>query len=432
MTYLEALERIHDFGRFGSKLGLSRMSKLMSLLDDPQDQVKVIHVAGTNGKGSVCRYIYSILLTGGYKVGLYTSPYLERFTERMELDGYEILETEVAFYAQKVLEKVDFMVTEGFESPTEFEVITAMAFCYYADNKADFLVLEVGLGGTGDSTNIMKSPEVSIITSISYDHMEYLGESLEEIASEKAGIIKTEVPVVVFVRDESAKTVIRAAALAKNSNWYDATTYPVSNLRESLRETIFDVMIEKKLYSNIKISMIGLHQVDNAVCALAAIQILQSKKTITLNDQQVYNGIVKARQTGRLEILSVNPYIIIDGAHNEAGAAALAKVIKTHFEGKRILLILGMLKDKKINRILEELLGLTDDIVASEPDNPRKLEAEKLVEFIRARGKNCLVMPDIRDAVSYATRHKENFDLVIFAGSLYLIGKVRSMIHETT
>ncbi len=432
MTYLEALETIHDFGRFGSKLGLSRMSKLMSLLDNPQDQVKVIHVAGTNGKGSVCRYIYSILMAGGYKVGLYTSPYLEKFTERMELDGYEIPEPEVAVYAQKVLEKVNSMVAEGFESPTEFEVITAMAFCYYADEQVDFLVLEVGLGGTGDSTNIIKTPEVCIITSISYDHMDYLGESLEEIASEKAGIIKIEVPVVVFVRDESAKGVIKSAALSKNSSFYDATIYPVSNLSESLTESIFDVMIEEKLYSDVKISMIGVHQVDNAVCALTAIQILQSKKTITLNDQQVYNGLVNARQTGRLEILGVNPYIVIDGAHNEAGASALAKVIKTHFAGKRILLILGMLKDKKIDRILTELLALTDDIVATEPDNSRKLEAIKLAEFIAIRGKECFVMPDIKDAVSYALKHKENFDLVIFAGSLYLIGKVRGMIHETT
>lgn len=432
MTYEEALIRIQAFSKFGSRLGLSRMSKLMSLLGDPQDKVKVIHVAGTNGKGSVCRYIYSILMEGGYKAGLYTSPYLERFTERIEFDGAEISEAAVALYTKTVLDCIESMLVEGLDSPTEFEIITAMAFCYFADQGTDFLVLEVGLGGAGDSTNIVKRPEVAVITSISYDHMEYLGESLEEIASEKAGIIKEGVPVVTFVRDEGAKAVIRAVASAKTATWHDAASYKFTNLKESLSETIFDVMIETDSYQAVKISMIGVHQIENAICALATVNILRNNKAITLEDQQVYNGIKQARQAGRLEILRKSPCIIIDGAHNEAGAAALAGAIRTHFEGKKILLILGVLKDKKVDQILEKLLYLSKDIVATEPDNPRKLEAKLLGNLITAKDKKCMVLPEISDAVAYALKNGEAYDAVIFAGSLYLIGKVRSMIHETT
>jgi len=432
MTYSEALEKLHDYSRFGSRLGLDRMRKLMALLGDPQDLVRVIHVAGTNGKGSVCRYIYSILLAGGYKAGLYTSPFLERFTERIELAGAEITESDVACYAEKVFQAADAMIASGFEPPTEFEIITAMAFCYYADQKADFVVLEVGLGGRGDSTNIVKKPEVSVITSISFDHMDYLGESLAEIAAEKAGIIKKGIPVVAFIKDAAAKAVIRSVAADQNSSWHDAAGYLILDYRESLSKASFDTQIEEQYYKAMEIAMIGLHQAENAICALATIKILEDKKAITLSGQQVYNGLRQARQTGRLEILAEEPYIIIDGAHNEAGAAALAEVIRTHFKGKRVLLVLGMLKDKKTDRILDALLQLAEDIIVTEPDNPRRMTAEELGAAIRARHRACVIQPGIAEAVDYAMTNKDRYDAVVFAGSLYLIGKVRSMIHETT
>ncbi len=177
MTYQETLDRIHSFQRFGSKLGLERMRRLMELLGDPQETMKVIHVAGTNGKGSVCRYLYSALQENGYKTGLYTSPFLERFTERIECNGWEISEEDLARYTEKVLEVIDAMIEEGMESPTEFELITAIAFLYFSEQEIDYLVLEVGLGGTGDSTNMVSRPIASVITSISFDHMEYLGDT---------------------------------------------------------------------------------------------------------------------------------------------------------------------------------------------------------------------------------------------------------------
>ncbi len=432
MTYEEALEKLHELAKFGSRLGLSRMTRLMELLGNPQDRIRTIHIAGTNGKGSVCRYIYSVLLAGGYKAGLYTSPFLERFTERIEFNGAEISQDAVATYAQKVLEMASLMLEEGFDSPTEFEVITAMAFCYFTDQEADFIVLEVGLGGRGDSTNIIKKPELSVITSISYDHMEYLGETLEEIAWEKAGIIKSGVPVVAFLQEPSVLAVIKKVAAERGSRFYDAAAYPIRILEMGLFKTVFDTQIEQNNFAGVEITMIGRHQIENAVCALTAITILRNRNVILLEDQQVYNGMKHARQTGRLEILGENPYIIIDGAHNEAGAAALAEVIRENFLGQRLLLILGMLRDKKAEGILHRLLEFPGDRIATEPESPRKLEAMELGGLMAAKGKDCLIIPDIRDAIDYAMANKESYDIILFAGSLYLIGKVRSVLYETS
>ncbi|HVI40930.1 MAG TPA: Mur ligase family protein, partial [Anaerovoracaceae bacterium] len=224
MTYQEILDRIHGFQKYGSKLGLGRMTRLMELLGNPQESMKVIHVAGTNGKGSVCRYLYSVLQENGYKTGLYTSPFLERFTERMEYNGSEISQEDLIRYTELVLKKVEIMLNEGMESPTEFELITAIAFLYFSEQDIDFLVLEVGLGGTGDSTNLVSRPIASVITSISFDHMEYLGDTLEKIAIEKAGIIKPGVPVIFNVRDKNASEAIRKIADAKGSKKYEVHT----------------------------------------------------------------------------------------------------------------------------------------------------------------------------------------------------------------
>ncbi len=430
MDYSEAIGRISEFARFGSILGLERMERLMALLGDPQDRVKAIHVAGTNGKGSVCRYIYSVLQEAGYKTGIYTSPYLERFTERIEFNGAEISEDALARYTKIVLEKVDIMLAAGFESPTEFEIVTAIGFCYFADMKADFLVLEVGLGGTGDSTNIIKKPEVAVITSISFDHTDYLGDTLREIAGEKAGIIKEGVPVVACAGNEEANAVIRAKARSCGSLWHDVADDEILNVDASIERYRFDARIGGKIYPNMEISMIGMHQTQNAVCALAAIEVLRSKKLVSVDDGMVYSGMRRARQAGRLEILRTDPYFIIDGAHNEAGGEALARVLDDHFMGRRILLVVGMLKDKNADKILEILLPRASCILATEPDNPRKLTAALLRELIAEKGRECDLASSVAEAVEYAESNKDRFDVVLFAGSLYLAGKVRSILNE--
>ncbi len=429
MTYQETLDRIHSFQRFGSKLGLERMRRLMELLGDPQETMKVIHVAGTNGKGSVCRYLYSALQENGYKTGLYTSPFLERFTERIECNGWEISEEDLARYTEKVLEVIDAMIEEGMESPTEFELITAIAFLYFSEQEIDYLVLEVGLGGTGDSTNMVSRPIASVITSISFDHMEYLGDTLEKIALEKAGIIKQGVPLIYNVSDMDAAAAILRVADEKGCSRYDVGSVPFQVNEKTVDGYTFTAEIQGEKYEDLFLSMIGMHQIANALCALTVLEVLKKENNLKLTREKTYDGFRKAKQTGRFEILRKNPYVIIDGAHNEAGAESLRVVLKEHFPNHRILMVVGMLADKKIDKLLEKFGAITDDFVATEPDNPRKLAADELSRQIVKAGKKSIAIADPEDACRYAEQ-SSSYDVIVFAGSLYLIGKVRGILNH--
>jgi len=429
MTYQETLDKIHSFQKFGSKLGLERMTRLMELLGNPQEQMKVIHVAGTNGKGSVCRYLYSVLQENGYKTGLYTSPFLERFTERIESNGSEISEEDLICYTERVLCKVETMLQEGMESPTEFELITAIAFLYFSEQELDYLILEVGLGGKGDSTNMVTRPIVSVITSISFDHMNYLGDTLEKIAAQKAGIIKPGVPVVYNVDDYGAKAVIQNIAEEKKASVHDVSAAKIDIKGKTIDNYIFDAVAEGTLYNKLAISMIGMHQIKNAACALTVLEVLKKTDQVTLDREKTYRGFLKARQTGRLEVMKKNPFIVIDGAHNEAGAESLRAAMHEHFKGRKILMIVGMLADKKIERLIERFGQITDDFIATEPESPRKLAASALCEQIAGIGKKCISIPDPEEACQYA-RKQEDYDVILFAGSLYLIGKIRGILNH--
>lgn len=429
MTYQETLDRIHSFQRFGSKLGLERMSRLMEHLDNPQENMKVIHVGGTNGKGSVCRFLYSVLKENGYKIGLYTSPYLERFTERIECNGSEISKEDLIRYTKRVLEKVDVMLEEGMESPTEFELITAIAFLYFSEQNLDFLILEVGLGGSGDSTNVVSSPVVSVITSISYDHMEYLGDTLEKIAVEKAGIIKPGSLVIYSVEDKIASAAIKKIADTAGCNTYDVLSVSSQFAEKTIDGYTFDTEIEEEKYKRLRISMIGMHQIRNAICALTVINALQKECIIKIEKDKTYEGFLKAKQTGRFEILRRKPYMIIDGAHNEAGAASLAATVKELFAGCRILLVIGILTDKRIDIMLEKFREITREFVATEPDNPRSLAAADLCNEIHKAGMNGIVIKKPEEACEYVENLTE-YDVIVFAGSLYLIGEVREILNH--
>lgn len=429
MTYEETLARIHGFQKFGYRLELERMGRLMELLGSPQERMKVIHVAGTNGKGSVCRYLYSVLQENGYKTGLYTSPYLERFTERMEFNGSEISQEDLIRYTELVLEKVDIMLSEDMESPTEFELITAIAFLYFSEKDIDFLVLEVGLGGKGDSTNVVSRPIASVITSISFDHTEYLGDTLEKIAIEKAGIIRPGVPVICNVEDATAAAAIAGIADAMGSEMHDVHAADCRIREKSVDGYTFDTEIEGTEYRDLTISMIGVHQIENAVCALTVLEVLRKANLVKLERDKLYSGFRKAKQTGRFEIMRREPWVIIDGAHNEAGADSLRLALQEHFPGSRILMVAGMLVDKKIDKILEKFEMITDDFIATEPDSPRKLSASILCEQILKRGNKCVAVNDPEEACRYAGGLASN-DVMVVAGSLYLIGKVRGILNH--
>ncbi|MDR0423980.1 MAG: bifunctional folylpolyglutamate synthase/dihydrofolate synthase, partial [Clostridiales Family XIII bacterium] len=316
-----AIGAIHSLERFGSKLGLERIAALMQMLGNPQDRMKCIHVAGTNGKGSVCRYIYSVLREHGYNTGIYTSPYVINFYERIEYNGEYITDSELERYTARVIGEAERMVAAGMDSPTEFEVLTAIAFLFYAEKGAEFLVLEVGLGGSGDSTNVIKEPKASVITSISLDHTERLGVTPAEIAAEKAGIIKKGCPVITFVEDEDAARIIAARAYAQNAPLIDVSRKKRRNVRKSTEGYEFCVDIDGRAYNGIEISMPGEHQIRNAACALCVIDLLRAEKLITTTAEGIRRGMKAARQPGRFEIMRLDPRDFAAGG--PTGASAL-------------------------------------------------------------------------------------------------------------
>ena len=293
------IDRIHEFNRFGMVLGLDRMEELLRRLGNPQDDLKVIHVAGTNGKGSVSKYLEEGLSACGYKMGLYTSPYIETFNERIRYDGADISDEDLEYYGQKVVSAAEAMVADGLDSPTEFEVVTAIAFLYFAGRQADITILEVGLGGIGDSTNVVKHPLASVITSISYDHMAQLGSSLAEIAVNKAGIIKTGCPVIANVPQRDAAKIIARKAYAMGSRLYDISGIHAAVSDETPFSQKVSMELYEKSYSDVEISMVGRHQAENLKTALATLEILRKSGAVKLDREALYEGLKRARQPGR-------------------------------------------------------------------------------------------------------------------------------------
>ncbi len=427
---MDAISKISKFQKFGWVLGLERMNVLLEKLGNPHENLKVLHVAGTNGKGSVCRYLYETLQAAGYRCGLFTSPFLEVFNERIEFDGAYIADADLQRCSDLVLAKTEEMVGQGCESPTEFEVITAIAFLYFQEKGADYVVLEVGLGGKGDSTNVVKQPLCSIITSISLDHTDRLGETTAEIAGEKAGIIKDGCPVITGVEDEDALQVIRLAAMQNHSSLFHALENPYEIVEETADGTQLWAKVMQETY-DLTIPMAGPHQVKNALTALTAIALLHGKEEIQVTKAQIAEGFQKAKQIGRFEIMRRNPFVILDGAHNPDGAKALRDTVLRHFAEKRILMVTGILADKEVDIVLDTFMDVTKDFIVTEPDNPRKLSAEELAEKIRQRGTSPLCCKTPAEAVCCAMERLDGYDLVLFAGSLYLIGEIRGLIHGT-
>ncbi len=427
-----AIEKIHEFSKFGSVLGLERMTELLSLLGNPQDQLKVIHVAGTNGKGSVCRYIYSVLLEEGYKTGIYISPFIENFNERIEIDQVCINDEDLAAYTDRVLEAVSIMIKEGLQSPTEFEVITALALLYFKEKACDYVVLEVGLGGSGDSTNVCREPLMTVITSISMDHMDRLGNTIEEIAAEKAGIIKDGCPVVTSASDARALRVIERTAEEHKSMFFETTNLPVRITEEGISGSCFDVDIQGVPFEGVRITMAGRHQIDNAVAAMCALSIMEERGEVRVSRRALYAGLAAARQPGRMEVFTEEkgPITIIDGAHNPDGAKALKEAIGSFCTDKKILMVIGVLADKDVKGMMDHFTDMTEDFIVTQPDNPRRLKAESLADMLRSRGCTCIEAPDIKQAYKEACQRKDKYDVIIYAGSLYMIGKVRTMIRK--
>ena len=425
MNREEVMNFIDSSKKFGSKLELTRIKKLCELLGNPQNELKCIHIAGTNGKGSTSVFINNILLDAGYTVGLYTSPYIYEFNERIQLNNTPIADSDLVDVMTEVSKQVDVMMDEGYEHPTEFELITAAAFLYFNKRKCDYVVLEVGLGGTYDATNIIDKPILSVITSISKDHTDYLGDTIKEIAKNKCGIIKENCPVVAYMNhDTDALYIIKTVANEKNSELTvsDGETLEIKKCNLSGNEFLY----RGEKYET---TLIGKYQIYNAVTAINAADVLK-KAGITIESKNVKNGLKAARWHARFEILSKEPTIIADGSHNADGMTAFVETVKTAIDSK-LICVFGMLKDKDYDFCLEKLSTVTDTVIVTEvAESPRRESVENLEKTAKKYIKNVYSEKDNEAAMKLALNLAGKDDTIIALGSLYMMNSIKTSVKK--
>lgn len=424
MDYQEALKYIKSTKKFGSILGLERIGKLMELLGNPQKRLKFVHVAGTNGKGSTVAFMGSVLTQAGYRVGIYTSPGLQGLNDRIRIGSKDIEDHRVAEIMTRIRWRVDEMIEEGLDSPTEFELITALALEYFHQEECDIVLLEVGLGGRLDSTNIIEAPVVSVITPVDYDHMDILGSTLGEIAGEKAGILKAGTELVLYPQSAEAEEVILLKA--------DELGIPVHKVNFSQVEIMEqDDYTQKFRYDNeeYKLTILGEHQVKNAVVATEALNLLDAKNMRIPHDA-LKKGLLMAKWPGRFEILSHEPMVVIDGAHNHQGVEVLKRNLERYFSGRKVVFIMGVLRDKSYLEMVREVSPLARTFLTITVDNERALSGEELASIIREEGVLANSCSTVKDAVLKALSVREDNDILCAFGSLYYINEVRRYFFE--
>ncbi len=434
MTYNEALNYILSIPAFSPKsivngsepFDLVTIRELLSRLGNPQDSLKYVHIAGTNGKGSTASYINQILIESGLTVGLYTSPYIERFTERIRVNNEEISPEELAALTERVAKTIEEMKADSCRLPSEYEVVSAIAFLYYKERKCDIVVLEVGLGGRLDATNVIKAPELAVITSISFDHTEILGDSLGKIAYEKAGIIKEGCEVLLYPVAAEAEKSIACVCKERNANLHKALV-PEKALSAGLDGQKFSLSINgnDEIFET---SLLGNYQINNASLAIQAARILRDKGW-RISGDAIRNGIKNTSWAGRFELLQKKPYFIIDGSHNTEGASVLVKSLGQYFPNKKIIFIAGVLEDKDYQQMMAKVIPLAKSFLTITPPSPRALNSTALAEYLLKSGAPAAEAFDkIEDAVDSALSTAGSDDVICAFGSLYYIGIVRKLI----
>lgn len=431
MNYIQAIQYLENEVGFASIPGLSRIQALLQRLGNPQDQLRYIHIAGTNGKGSAAAMLTSILQQNGYRVGRYTSPHLARYNERITINHIEISDAEFAEVISEIRAHCDAMHTAGMDVPTLFEILTAAAFLYFAKHNIDIVILEVGLGGTYDATNIIQTPLLSLIMSISMDHTDFLGNTLEEIASEKCGIIKENCPVVLYSQQKIVYNIAKAIATQKHAPLYYVPNSNVTIHKQDFHGTYFSVENDLISYKNIMLPLLGDYQIHNCITVLEACAVLK-QYGLHLEETRICSAIAHTTWAGRMEILSKDPIVLLDGAHNTDGIAQLASTLPTYAQGRKITLLLGVLGDKEYQLMLAKIFPLISCAVLTEPQNHRKLDADILEKYAIPYGKPLLVETDIAKAYEIACTHTAPQDMIVCCGSLYMIGALRSHILSTT
>lgn len=415
----EMLRWLEERQKLGVKRGLENTRATLERFGNPHREVPCLHIAGTNGKGSLCTYLSSVLEEAGYRVGLFTSPFIETFRERFQINHENIPESRLCELLKRGREIVEELEGEGI-SPTYFEILTALCFEYFRREAVDIAVIEVGLGGLFDATNVIEKPLASFLVTIDYDHMEYLGETLEEIAHHKAGIIKPRCPVYAYPNRPEVLQVFRKEALRKES--------PIEVLeREEVKVLSVDeegTRFSFREYSEMSLAMWGAHQAFNASLAILGLEDLRRRGMLDFSEDALRRGLQQAKLIARLEILQRRPVVLIDGSHNAEGIHALKDALST-VHCRRKILGLGILKDKNYREMISDLVPLADEVVVTEIPMPRSLRAEELYEEVKKLHSKVERERDISKALEKTLAKATPEDLILWCGSLYLVGEVR-------
>ena len=422
MTLKESIAYMEYVSKTGSILGLTSIINLMNELDNVQEKLHIIHIAGTNGKGSVGAFLESALIEAGYSVGRYTSPVVFEPFEVWRINRINISTEDYLTCLSKVKEACERMLSKGMAQPTSFEVETALAFLYFYEKKCDYVLLEVGMGGETDATNLIRQPAVSVLTSISMDHMQFLGDTLEQIATVKAGIIKKNCPVVTSnTQNSEALKVIEEMAKKKEAPLFLAKQETVKELQVSMDRITF----EHQILGNVELCMSGCYQVENANIAITVL-----REVLHIEDSYILQGIKKTKWPGRFEVIANNPTVILDGAHNIDAAEKLYTSLKMHFTNRRITYIIGVLADKEHEKILDKMLPLAAQVYTVTPPSPRALSGETLAEEVRSFGKEAIFCDSMEVAVKKALLSTKKEDVIVAFGSLSYLAVLKNACME--
>lgn len=425
MDYWKARSLIDESLRFGGEISLKPITNLLRRLGNPQNDLKFIHLAGTNGKGSTGAYLEFVLREAGYRVGRFISPTLYEYRERIQINGEYISEESFGKWMDPVFAAIDEMKHAKEQLPSPFEIETALSFLYFREETCDLVLLECGMGGRLDATNVITSTVLSVITSISMDHMEYLGDTLEKIAGEKAGIIKEGVPAATCMQKPEVLGVLERTCREKNARFI------LADSREAVvKEASLDKMVFVYKNREITIHLAGSHQLENAVLALEALEALRALG-YRITEKQIRSGLEKTQWNGRFTVLQTHPYIIVDGAHNPDAAVKLKKSLQMYFPNRRKIFLMGVLKDKQYEEIARIMALEASVMIAMEtPDNPRALPAGDLAQVLRRYHADVREASDLEEAVAAGIALANEEDVIVIFGSLSFIGDITRIVED--